>query len=104
MKQRTAENSVYVPVSQILEEIVEEVRFPVEASRFQANGMVVDIPVPMVQTVLKTVEGLRLQFIDVVGEIPVVVQRQISMQDQFRAKANEIQGITSGKDEFFSRK
>ena len=58
-----------------------------EASRFQANGMVVDIPVPMVQTVLKTVEGLQLQFINVVGEIPVVVQ------DEFRANANEIQGM-----------
>ena len=37
----------------------------------------------MVHTVMKTVEAPRLHFIDVVGEIPVVVQRQIPMQDRF---------------------
>ena len=65
--------------------------------------MVVDIPVAMVWTVSKTVEAPRLQFIDVVDEILVVVQRQIAMQDQFRANSNDVQWITSGKDEFLSR-
>ena len=101
VKQRTAEHSVDVLMSQILEEIVEEVRFPVEATRLQANDMVVDVPVPMVQTVLKySGEAPWLQFNDVVGDIPVVAQKQISIQDQFREKSNEIQGITSGNDEF----
>ena len=56
-------------MSQILEEIFEEVRFPVEVPRLQVNDLVVDFPVPMVQTVLKTVEAPRLHFIDVVGAI-----------------------------------
>ena len=47
----------------------------VEGPRLLANDMVVDIPVPMVQTVLKTVEAQWLPFINVVGEIRVVVQR-----------------------------
>ena len=47
----------------------------IEGLRLQANDMVVDIPVKMVQTALQTVEVLQLQFIDMVGEIFAVVQR-----------------------------
>ena len=65
----------------------------------------------MVQTVLKTVEAPPLQFIDAVGDIPVMVQREISMvqteiealQFQGRAMSNESQEKTSGNDEFFSQ-
>ena len=55
----------------------------------------------MVQRLLNTEEAPRLQFIHVVGEIPDVVQRQISMQDKIRADSNWIWGIICGKDEFF---
>ena len=54
-----------------------------EAPRLQANNMVVDIPV----------EPPRLQFIEVVGVIFLVVQRQIPMLDQFRASSNENHGL-----------
>ena len=66
----------------------------------------------MVQTVLKTVEAPRLQFIDAVGDIPVMVQREIPMvqteiealQFQGRAMSNESQEKTSGNESFFPRK
>ena len=40
-----------------------------EGPRLQADDTDAGVPVPMVQTVLKTVEAPGLQFIDVVGEV-----------------------------------
>ena len=65
VKERT-KHGVDVLVLSDLEEIADVVRFPVEAP--------------------------RLQFIDAVGEIPAVVQMQITMQDQFRANSRRNSG------------
>ena len=98
VRQRTVERGVDVPVSQILDEVVGVVTFLLEAPQVQQH---ID-EVPMVETVLKTVEAPRLQYIDTIGEIPVVAKKQIPTQDQFRMNSHEFHKMTSGSDEFLS--
>ena len=111
VQRRTAELVVDVPVRQMQEETVEEVRL-VPYERVQKRIKVDDIlvvvqrQIPMVHTMQKTPQ---LHFVDTVGDLSVVVQRQTSMtqagvealQVQVRAMSNEIQGKTSGREEFF---
>ena len=117
-QRRTVEHTVDVPVLQALEEIVEMVarattdqgrRYPCrhrqtiqQTAQLQSIGSVVDI----------SVEVPRWQFIDTVGDIPAVVQRQISsiraaeieaLQFQVRAISCEIQEQTSGREEFLTK-